>query len=89
MHGAPIPVWLSVAGRGNSKARHNLLKTFTEIHNSLRSDNGFLLITQILTDPRISDLPPHEVRLKWEYRAENGGLECENTTAEKRQIGDP
>ena len=73
MHGAPIPVWLSVAAGGNSKARHNLLKTFTEIHNSLRSDNGFL----------------SEARLKWEYRAENGGLECENTTAEKRQIGDP
>lgn len=47
MHGAPIPVWLSVAAGGNSKARHNLLKTFTEIHNSLRSDNGFLLITQL------------------------------------------
>ena len=82
MHGAPIPVWLSVAAGGNSKARHTLLKTFTEIHNWISAHNADF------DRPRISDLPPHEVRLKWEYRAENGGLECENTTAEKRQIGD-
>ena len=46
-HGTPVPVWLSVAAGGNSKACWKLLKAFTEIHNSLRSDNGFLLITQL------------------------------------------
>ena len=49
-HGTPVPVWLSVAAGGNSKACWKLLKAFTEIHNSLRSDNGFLFITQIPTN---------------------------------------
>ena len=40
----------SVVAVGNSKACRNLLKAFAEIHNSLRSDNGFLLITQIPTN---------------------------------------
>ena len=38
---------LSVTVGRNSRACGNLLKTFVEIHNSLRSDNGFPLITQI------------------------------------------
>ena len=46
-HGTPVPVWFSVAAGGNSKACWKLLKAFTEIHNSLRSDNGFLFITQL------------------------------------------
>ena len=45
-----IPGGLSVAAERNSKACRNLLKAFAEIHNSLRSDNGFLLITQIPTN---------------------------------------
>ena len=43
----PDSAGLSVAAGRNSKACGNLLKTFVEIHNSLRSDNGFPLITQI------------------------------------------
>ena len=44
----PDSARLSVAAGRNTMACGNLLKTFVEIHNSLRSDNGFLLITQIL-----------------------------------------
>ena len=36
-----------VAAERNSKACRKLLRAFAEIHNSLRSDNGFLLITQL------------------------------------------
>ena len=36
-----------VAAERNSKACRKLLSAFAEIHNSLRSDNGFLLITQL------------------------------------------
>ena len=43
----PDSARLSVAAGRNSKACGNLLKAFVEIHNSLRSDNGFPLITQI------------------------------------------
>ena len=43
----PDSARLSVAVGRNSKACGNLLKAFVEIHNSLRSDNGFLLITQL------------------------------------------
>ena len=43
----PDSARLSVAVGRNSKACGNLLKAFVEIHNSLRSDNGFPLITQI------------------------------------------
>ena len=43
----PDSARLSVAVGRNSKAYGNLLKAFVEIHNSLRSDNGFLLITQL------------------------------------------
>ena len=46
----PDSARLSVAVGRNSKACGNLLKAFAEIHNSLRSDNGFLLITQIPTN---------------------------------------
>lgn len=46
----PDSARLSVAVGRNSKACGNLLKAFVEIHNSLRSDNGFLLITQIPTN---------------------------------------
>ena len=38
----PDSARLSVAVGRNSKACGNLLKAFVEIHNSLRSDNGFL-----------------------------------------------
>ena len=31
----------------------NLLKAFVEIHNSLRSDNGFPFITQLLADQEV------------------------------------
>ena len=40
----PDSARLSVAVGRNSKACGNLLKAFVEIHNSLRSDNGFPLI---------------------------------------------
>lgn len=43
----PDSARLSVAAGRNSKACGNLLKTFVEIHSSLRSNNGFPLITQI------------------------------------------
>ena len=43
----PDSARLSVAVGRNSKACGNLLKAFVEIYNSLRSDNGFPLITQI------------------------------------------
>ena len=43
----PDSARLSVAVGRNSKACGNPLKAFVEIHNSLRSDNGFPLITQI------------------------------------------
>ena len=43
----PDSARLSVAAGRNSMACGNLLKAFVEIHNSLRSDNGFPLITQI------------------------------------------
>ena len=43
----PDSAGLSVAAGRNSKACGNLLKAFVEIHNSLRSDNGFPLIAQI------------------------------------------
>ena len=43
----PDSARLSVAVGRNSKACGNLLKAFVEIQNSLRSDNGFPLITQI------------------------------------------
>ena len=43
----PDSARLSVAVGRNSKACGNLLKAFVEIHNSLGSDNGFPLITQI------------------------------------------
>ena len=43
---AQAPSGLSVAAERNSKACRKLLRSFTKIHNSLRSDNGFLLITQ-------------------------------------------
>ena len=51
----------SVAVGRNSKACGNLLKTFVEIHNSLRSNNGFPLITQISASqeflPRLHMMP--------------------------------
>ena len=43
----PDSVRLSVAAGRNTMACGNLLKAFVGIHNSLRSDNGFPLITQI------------------------------------------
>ena len=43
---AQAPSGLSVAAERNTKACRKLLRSFTKIHNSLRSDNGFLLITQ-------------------------------------------
>ena len=43
---AQAPSGLSVAAERNSKACRKLLRSFTKIHNSLRSDYGFLLITQ-------------------------------------------
>ena len=43
---AQAPSGLSVAAERNSKACRKLLRSFTKIHNSLRSDNGFLRITQ-------------------------------------------
>ncbi len=39
---APVSNLVSVAAGRNTKVCRNLLKAFTEIHNSLRSDNGFL-----------------------------------------------
>ena len=44
---AQAPSGLSVAAERNTKACRKPLRTFAEIHNSLRSDNGFPLITQI------------------------------------------
>ena len=42
-----VPGGLSVAAERNSKTCRKLLRAFAEIHNSLRSNNGFLLITQL------------------------------------------
>ena len=43
----PDSAGLSVAAGRNSRVCRNLLRAFTEIHNSLRSDNGFLFIMQL------------------------------------------
>ncbi len=48
-----LPSWFSVEAERNSKAWQKLLRVFAEIHNSLRSDNGFPLIAQLPPDQEL------------------------------------